>query len=330
MKKTRLHDSSSQEGGYSSHSHKCNALEEKEEFSTRKVLAITVALMIAALFTPALGYTLQSTGNQTYSLIAGARPSYSISSGVAAHNYTLEMAIAKMNIKAPAVQTTRVPYSFQRTDLAVPYSANLVGVKGTPEGIQTKKEASVLGEAAKAEEAKSTEATENQTTEASEANASYPAVTTPPAAIGVPSVLTPVPAAATAAPANVTPVQPAEQPKYSIEGKVMASNQSALADVNINLEQPEGTVIKSVNTTLDGKFIFNDLGAGEYTVSEVAPMGWVLVTPAEGKQTVTITNNSISNLDFTNEVQVAAPAAAPENVTAPANETMASNTTAPA
>jgi hypothetical protein len=325
MKKTRLHDSSSQEGGYSSHSHKCNALEEKEEFSTRKVLAITVALMIAALFTPALGYTIQSTGNQTYDVIAGARPSYSISSGVAAHNYTLEMAIAKMNIKAPAVQTTRVPYSFQRQDLAVPYSFNLVGVKGAPEGIQTRKEASVLGEAAKVEEATPAEVKEAPAQEAAETNASYPAVTTPPAAIGVPSVLTPAPAEATAAPANV---MPAEQPKYSIAGKVMASNQSALADVMINLEQPAGTVIKSVNTTLDGKFIFNDLDAGEYTVSEVAQMGWMPVTPAEGKQTVTITNNSISDLEFTNEMQVVAPVAAPENMTAPANTT--SNMTAPA
>lgn len=280
-------------------------------------MAITVALMIAALFTPALGYTIQSTGNQTYDIMAGAKPSYSISSGVAAHNYTLAMAIAKMNIKAPAVQATRVPYSFQKSDLAVPYSINLVGVTGTPEGIQTKKETSVLGETTRAEAAAPAESKETTSVVTEEANASAPAVATPPAETA-------------AAPANETPVQPVEQPKYSIDGMVVDSNQSAIADVTVDLEQPAGTIIQSVNTTLDGKFIFNDLDAGEYTVSEVVPTGWMPVTPAEGKQIVTISNSSISGLVFTNEMQVTAPAAAPENVTAPENATIDNNTTASA
>lgn len=300
-------------------------------------MAITVALMIAVLLTPALGYTLQSTGNQTYTLIAGARPSYSIGSGVPSHNYTLEMAIAKMHIKAPAVQTTRVPYSIQRSNLAVPYSFNLVGVTGTPEGYQTKKEASVLGKAARVEEATPTESKETPGQEAAEVRGAYPNVITPTSQVGVPSVLTPSPSAvpasapateaAPAAPANETLVKPVEQPKYSIEGKVTDTNQSALANVTVNLEQPAGTVINSANTTLDGKFSFMDLAAGEYTVAEVVSMGWMAVTPAEGKMTVSVTNASITNLDFTNQMQAMAPAAAPENVTTPAAP---ENMTAPA
>lgn len=296
--------------------------------------------MIAALLTPALGYTLQSTGNQSYTLTAGARPSYSITSGVPSHNYTLEMAIAKMHIKAPAVQTTRVPYSIQRSNLAVPYSFNLVGVTGTPQGYQTKKEASVLGKAARVEEATRAETKETPEQEAAEVREPYPDVITPTSQVGVPSVLTPSPAAAPApapateavpaVPANETPVQPVEQLKYSVEGKVMDSNQSALANVTVNLEQPAGAVIKSANTTMDGMFSFMDLDAGEYTVSEVVPMGWMAVTPAEGKMTVTITNASISNLEFTNQMQVVVPAAVPENVTAPENATMPANATAPA
>ncbi|MCX6668947.1 MAG: hypothetical protein NTV25_03950, partial [Methanothrix sp.] len=105
-----------------------------------KVLAITVALMIAAMvLTPALGYTGQSAGNQSYTAISGARVAYSISSGVPAHNLTQEMIASKYSIKAPAVQGSRVPYSFQ-IGVAMPYSIKLVGVSNAlPEGFQTKK-----------------------------------------------------------------------------------------------------------------------------------------------------------------------------------------------
>ena len=46
----------------------------------RKVLAITVALMIAAIvLMPALGYTNQVAGNQSYTAISAGRVNYSIS-----------------------------------------------------------------------------------------------------------------------------------------------------------------------------------------------------------------------------------------------------------
>ena len=54
----------------------------------------------------------------------------------------------------------------------------------------------------------------------------------------------------------------------------------ALADWTVNLEQPAGNVIMSANTSLDGKFAFSDLAAGEYVVSEVLKMGWTIVSPA--------------------------------------------------
>ena len=270
-----------------------------------KVLAITVALMIAAMvLTPALGYTGQSAGNQSYTAISGARVAYSISSGVPAHNLTQEMIASKYSIKAPAVQGSRVPYSFQE-GVAMPYSIKLVGVSNAlPEGFQVKKEAARVGEAKPAENEQIV--TGNETV---------------PAAI------------------NETPVAPVEQPKFSIAGVVfddvegngvIEANEAGLANWTVNLEQPAGTIIESATTTMDGKFAFMNLTAGEYTVSEVMQMDWNLIAPADNRIAVSITNASVSDLAFANQmIPVEIPAVVPvatENVTALTNAT--NNTTA--
>jgi len=269
-----------------------------------KVLAITVALMIAAMvLTPALGYTGQSAGNQSYTAISGARVAYSISSGVPAHNLTQEMIASKYSIKAPAVQGSRVPYSFQ-IGVATPYSIKLVGVSNAlPEGFQTKKEAARVGEAKPAENEQIGPApvTVNKTV---------------PAAI------------------NETPVAPVEQPKFSIAGVVfddvegngvLEANEAGLANWTVNLEQPAGTVVESATTTMDGKFAFMDLAAGEYIVSEVMQMDWNLIAPADNKIAVTITNASVSDLAFANQmIPVEIPAVMPvatENATILTNAT---------
>ncbi len=260
-----------------------------------KVLAITVALMIAAMvLTPALGYTGQSGGNQSYTAVSGARVAYSMSSGVPAHNLTQEMIASKYSISAPAVQGARVPYSI-KLGTAVPYSAKLVGVSNAvPEGIQVKKEAARAG----AEQIVSAPVIVNDT------------------------VL---------APANVTPAVPVEQPKFSIAGVVfddvegtgvMEANEVGLANWTVNLEQPAGTVIDSATTTMDGKFAFLDLAAGEYTVSEVIQMGWNLIAPADNKITVTITNASVSDLAFANQMIPEVVPVAPENATELINDTI--------
>lgn len=276
----------------------------------RKVLAITVALMIAAIvLTPALGYTNQSAGNQSYSATSGSRVNYSVASGVPAHNLTQDMVANKYSIQAPAVQSTRVAYSF-RGGSAQPYSMKLVGVTNAlPEGYQTKKAAARLGSGAVATEM-----------------AAAPVAATPVETAAAET------AATTAAAENNTTAMaaaaPVEQPMFTIEGiafddvegnGVMEANETGLANLTINLEQPAGTVINSVATSMDGKFAFTDLAAGEYTVSEVVEAGWTLIAPADGKFTVTITNESITNLEFANQLM---PVVA-ENVTAATNETAA-------
>ncbi|MDD1742307.1 MAG: hypothetical protein LUQ47_03135, partial [Methanotrichaceae archaeon] len=90
----------------------------------KNILAITVALMIAAvLLMPAMGYTIKSPGNQSYSFVSGPRINYSIGMGIPAHNLTPEMIVVTKRTIMPAVTTTRVPFSFNivpRTAAIIP------------------------------------------------------------------------------------------------------------------------------------------------------------------------------------------------------------------
>jgi len=262
----------------------------------RKVLAITVALMIAAIFImPALGYTNQATGNPSYSAKSGDKIDYSFTTQVPAHNLTPDMVANKYSLKAPAVQSSRMPYSFQQ-GTATPYSVKLVGVENAAtQGMKTQKAPAKLGSMNKGE-------------------------------IAEPMV---EPVAEPAVEPMVEPVaEPEAEPTFSIEGMVVDDNQTGLADWSMNLTQ-DGEVIDSVATDADGKFAFADLVAGEYNVSEVLMEGWNIVSPAEGMSMVTITNASVTDLVFINQlVPVVLPPeevmpAVAENITAPANDTAA-------
>ena len=112
----------------------------------RKILAITVALMIAAIvLMPALGYTNQAAGNQSYTAKSGDKVGYSFTTNVPAHNLTPDMVANKYSFKSAAVQSTRMPYSFQQ-GTATPYSVKLVGVENAvAQGMKTKKPVAKLG-----------------------------------------------------------------------------------------------------------------------------------------------------------------------------------------
>jgi hypothetical protein len=247
----------------------------------RKVLAITVALMIAAIVSmPALGFTNQIAGNQSYTATSGARVGYSIALGAPGHNLTQDMATSESPVSTPAVQSTRVAYSIKQGTV-MPYSVSLVDVMGE----QTKAPV-VLGSAA-------------NTTEAS-----MPATeTVAPAANVTPETVAPV--------ANVTAAPEVVVPGVTIEGmafndtdgnSTMDNNETVLADWTVNLEQPAGNVIMSVNTSMDGKFAFSDLAAGDYVISEVLKMGWRIVSPSDGKFSVNITDTSVTGLVFANQI----------------------------
>jgi len=283
----------------------------------RKILAITVALMIAAIVTmPALGYTNQAAGNQSYSAKSGNPVEYSLKTiNVAAHNLTPDMVVDKYSFKSAGVTSTRMAYSFQQGAVS-PYSFKLVGVENAvAQGMKTVKPTAKLG---------------SMTGSINDESASGPSgeIAAAPADEAAPA------AAPVAEPAAIPAPEAAAPTTFSIEGMVVDNNQTGLADWTINLTK-DGAVINSVPTAADGKFAFIELAAGEYTVSELLVEGWNVVSPAEGKAIVNITDASVTDLVFVNQLvpvvaavpEVVAPVVA-ENATALTNDTIPSNATA--
>jgi hypothetical protein len=256
----------------------------------RKVLAITVALMIAAIFVmPALGYTNQAAGNQSYSAISSDKLAYSFTTGSPAHNLTAETVTNKYSFKSTAIKSTRMAYSFKQSGRQE-YSFKQLGVdNAVAEGMKAETETALLG-----------------------------SVNTKAAVEPVETEAQPVTEVAAA---------PVEQPKFTIEGAVVDNNQTGLSGWTLDLSK-DGAVVNSVASAADGKFAFADLAAGEYAVSESLVDGWSIVSPADGKAAVTITDANVTDLVFVNQlvpVVVAVPAATEnatvENATVSINET---------
>ncbi len=262
----------------------------------RKILAITVALMIAAIvLMPALGYTNQVAGNQSYTAKSGNPVEHSFKSvNVPAHNLTPDMVVNKYSFKSAGVQSTRMAYTFQQGAVS-PYSFKLAGVENAvAQGMNTVKPIAKLG---------------SMMDEAA-------------------------PVTEEIAPETEQEVV-AEPSTFSIEGMVVDNNQTGLAGWTINLTK-DGAVINSVPTAADGKFAFPELAAGEYTVSEHLMEGWNVVSPAEGMTVVNIADAGKTDLVFVNQLvpvvaaapEVVEPAVA-ENVTTSTNATLDNTTITP-
>ena len=248
----------------------------------RKVLAITVALMVAAIvIMPALGYTNQAAGNQSYSAISGDKLGYSLTTGSPAHNLTADTVTKQYSFKSTAVTSTRMAYSFKQSGRQA-YTFEALGVdNAVAEGMKVQKDTALLGSMNKKA-------------------AAEPAVAEPVAEVAA---------------------APVVEPKFTIEGVVVDNNQTGLSGWTLNLSK-DGAVVNSVASAADGKFAFADLAAGEYAVSEALVDGWSIVSPAEGSAVVTITDASVPDLVFVNQlvpVVVAVPAA--ENATVSINDT---------
>jgi hypothetical protein len=303
----------------------------------KKVLAITVALMIAAIvLMPALGYTNQAAGNQFYTAKSGDKVDSSFTTKVPAHNLTPEIQASKYSFKSASVQSTRMTYSFKQ-GTATPYSFKQPAVENAVMlGMMNKKPVTKLGSMNKMEEAApvvepvAAPVSETITAPVSETitapvnetitapvNETITAPVNETIAAPVNETITAPVNETIAAPVNETIAALVAEPKFTIEGMVVDANQTGLAGWTINLTE-NGTVINnSVPTAADGKFVFADLAAGEYTVSEALMQGWSIISPAEGKSVVTIANASVTDLVFVNQL-----------VTSPANDTALGNATA--
>ena len=114
----------------------------------KNVLAVTIALMLAAvILSPAIGYSFKAGSNESYSIVS-TKVNYSISSGNPAQNLT-PGSISAEGISTSEVKVTPTPYSFKLGN-TTGYSFTLPSnVTVTPEGLTTMPGVVALGSMAK-------------------------------------------------------------------------------------------------------------------------------------------------------------------------------------
>jgi hypothetical protein len=287
---------------------------EKEVFNMRKVLAITAALMIAvAVIMPALGYTNQAAGNQTYSITAGDKlQNYSLVTMTPAHSLTPQMIVNKFSFQSAGIKSTRMPYSFS-AGAAPTYSVKAMGADSvTALGAAADKQAAMLGSLNKQETAMPVVAEEAPVVVEPEVVAEAPAVVEPEVVAEAPvvnetEVVAEAPAvneteAVAEAPA-VNETEAAAAPvtgPYVIMGLVQDNSQAPLEGWNFDLAK-DGAVVDSATSGADGKFNFVGLTSGVFTVSETLEEGWSVVSPENGTVDVTIADASVTDLVFVNQ-----------------------------
>jgi len=286
---------------------------EKEVFNMRKVLAITAALMIAvAVIMPALGYTNQAAGNQTYSITAGDKlQNYSLVTMTPAHSLTAQMIVNKFSFQSAGIKSTRMPYSFS-AGAAPKYSVKAMSVDSvTALGAAADKQAAMLGSLNKQETAMP-EVVEEAPAVVEPVVEEAPAVVEPEVVAEAPAVVEPevveeAPAvneteAVAEAPA-VNETEAAAAPvagPYVIMGLVQDNSQAPLEGWNFDLSK-DGAVVDSATSGADGKFNFVGLTSGVFTVSETLEDGWSVVSPENGTVDVTIADASVTDLVFVNQ-----------------------------
>ena len=303
----------------------------------RKVLAITAALMIAvAVIMPALGYTNQAAGNQTYSITAGDKlQNYSLVTMTPAHSLTAQMIVNKFSFQSAGIKSTRMPYSFS-AGAAPKYSVKAMSVDSvTALGAAADKQAAMLGSLNKQETAMP-EVVEEAPAVVEPVVEEAPAVVEPEVVAEAPAVVEPevvaeAPAvneteAVAEAPAVNETEAVAEAPAvnetealaeapavneteaaaapvagpYVIMGLVQDNSQAPLEGWNFDLSK-DGAVVDSAISGADGKFNFVGLTSGVFTVSETLEEGWSVVSPENGTVDVTIADASVTDLVFVNQ-----------------------------
>ena len=87
-----------------------------------------------------------------------------------------------------------------------------------------------------------------------------------------------------------------------LSGYKLDENNGPQAGWEITVTNSTGDVVGSDTTDGDGSWEVCDLIQGDYNVTETMQTGWVAVTPATGTQPVTLVNQDIQNINFTNKL----------------------------
>lgn len=280
----------------------------------RKVLAVITAIVLAAIvFAPAMGYTISSQGRTNYT-INSERVNYTIGSGMPGHEtvYNEEMA---EHYPTYSISSTPMPYSIKlgaTTQYSISSGTNpakVLVLGGHKSSVFGSSERVGKGLIVPTEPENETEQAIGHPEPAAEPVASNVIdLTKPENVVNPTNATTPTNASNATAPAVV---------KFSIMGKVTDDNQTGLADIKVNLEQPAKMVIANITTSTDGSYSFPDLMPGDYVVAEVLPANWTAVTPADGLASVTLQDKDMT-VDFVNKMMpasVPAPAMPAENQT---------------
>ena len=82
---------------------------------------------------------------------------------------------------------------------------------------------------------------------------------------------------------------------------VISGADGTVAGWTINLYNNAGTLVATTTTDGTGFYSFNNLAPGTYTVTEVPQAGWTMVNPASGSQTITVSINAVTTVNFLNK-----------------------------
>ncbi len=99
------------------------------------------------------------------------------------------------------------------------------------------------------------------------------------------------------------------EPKMNISGLLYedkngngaSDSGEALSGWTVQITKPDQSQV-SVLTREDGTYIFQDLDAGSYTISETLPSGWVAAVPEGGSHNVDLSEGDVEGLDFVNKL----------------------------
>ncbi|HKD11718.1 MAG TPA: SdrD B-like domain-containing protein, partial [Thermoanaerobaculia bacterium] len=83
---------------------------------------------------------------------------------------------------------------------------------------------------------------------------------------------------------------------------VRDAGEAGMPSVTVQLKTPAGSLVASTTSDASGNFLFNNVAAGQYVVSEIVPAGFVQTAPPPpGTFTVTVTSAPVTGLLFGNQ-----------------------------
>jgi hypothetical protein len=274
-------------------------------FMTRVLAIIAALVLIAIVFSPAMGYTIQIGAKSAFSIYPGAKVNFTIGNGTPAHEMAYQKEMAE-HYQIYSIKSTARPYSLQlggKANYSIKAETNATRIV-----VLGRRKPAIIGTfgmigkglAVSIEPENATGQAIGSPTQTAKMPANEITNITKTAANVTKSsnVTNPTTATATIGEAATAVV------KLSIMGKVKDINETGLAGWMINIEGPAKAIISSTTTSENGSYSFSDLVPGDYFMAETLPADWTVVSPAYGKTIVSLKDKSVTGIDFVNKKAV--------------------------